>query len=129
MNKAVELGGHSDMIRPPVNHIMKVLDRSFFRKNIRVCAAQVFNPKDISKTRAELNLDLLHIGRLKSMVSVPGHESKMKAFLLRPEIKNEGTLLVESGAKKTCSEHNAHSLVQISSLGARNFESSIMLKK
>ena len=80
------------MIRPPVNQLMKVLDRSFFRKNVRVCAAQVFNMKDISKTRAALKSDLLHIGRLKSLVSVPGQESEMKAFLLRPEIKNEGTL-------------------------------------
>lgn len=82
------------MIRPPVNHLMKALDRSFFRKNIRVCAAQVFNVKDISKTRVALKSDLLHLGRLKSIVSVPGDESEMKAFLLRPEIKNEGIFLV-----------------------------------
>jgi tRNA (guanine37-N1)-methyltransferase len=92
MSKAVDCNNSdTEMFRPPVNRLMRVLDRPFFQKEIRLCAAQIINPKDISKTRAELKSDILCIARLKSIVSVPGHDCQTKALLLRPEIKKQGT--------------------------------------
>lgn len=91
MSKAVDFDADSDMIRPPVNRLMKVLDRPFFQKNVRVCAAQILDPKDISKTREELKSDVLRMKNVKSIVSVAEHERQTKALVLRPGIKNEGT--------------------------------------
>lgn len=45
---------HIDMFAPPVNRAMKVLDRSFFQKTVPISAARVFNPRDISRCRKEL---------------------------------------------------------------------------
>lgn len=89
--KAVDFDAHSDMIRPPVNRLMKVLDRPFFQKNVRVCAVQIFDPRDISTTLAELKSDMLCMKRVRNMVSIPGHGRQTKALILRPGIKNEGT--------------------------------------
>ena len=89
--RPVDFDTDSKMIGPPVNRLMKVLDRSFFQKNLRLCAAHVFDPKDISKTRAELESDMLHMARVRNVVSVAGHDHRTKALILRPGIKNEGT--------------------------------------
>lgn len=133
MNEAADCNSNPEMFRPPVNRLMRVLDRPFFQKEIRLCAAQIINPKDISKTRAELKSDLLSTLRLKSIVSIPGQDHQTKALLLRPEIRKQGT---NCGSrehvkkKKIVSEHNAYSsMFQMTSLGVRRFENSIVPKK
>jgi tRNA (guanine37-N1)-methyltransferase len=92
MSNAVDFDVDSEMFRPPINRLMKVLDRPFFQKKIRLSAAQIIDAKDISKTRAELKSDLLCRARMKNIVSVPEHDCQAKALLLRPGIKNEGTI-------------------------------------
>lgn len=96
---AVDLDAGSQMIRPPVNRLMNVLDRSFFQKNQRVCAAQIFDPRDIATVQAELCRDVLRMGRVKSVVSISEHDRQAKALLLRPGIKNEGTFRKADDAK------------------------------
>lgn len=79
-----------EMIRPPVNRLMKVLDRSFFQKTQRLCAAQIFDPKDIATFRTELKQDLLYLTHVKTVVSVSDDGRQTKALILRPGIKSEG---------------------------------------
>lgn len=82
-----------DMFRPPINRAMRVLDRSFFKKNIPLSAARIFDMKQIPKVRAELGQDLLHLDRLQSVQNVeisPGHVAK--ALLLRTDIVKDGKM-------------------------------------
>lgn len=99
-NTALDLDADSKMIRPPVNRLMKVLDRSFFERNERVCAAQIFDTKDIATFQAELKRDLLHLARLKNTVSVSDHGQQIKALILRPGIQSEGIFRVADHAKR-----------------------------
>ena len=89
----------SEMIRPPVNQLMKVLDRSFFQKNQRLCAAQIFDSKDIATFQAELKRDLLRLARVKTVVSVSDHGRQTKALILRPGIKSEGIFRIADHAE------------------------------
>ncbi|KAF2187808.1 hypothetical protein K469DRAFT_737928 [Zopfia rhizophila CBS 207.26] len=80
-----------DMFAPPVNRAMKVLDRSFFQKTIPTSAARVFNPKDISRCRAELEKgkDYLGMHRIMSIRPDPSEERARtggKCIILRPEV-------------------------------------------
>lgn len=43
-----------DMFRPPINRAMRVLDRSFFRRDVALTAARIKDPKSISATRSAL---------------------------------------------------------------------------
>ena len=97
---AEDLDADSQMIRPPVNRLMKVLNRSFFQKNQRVCAAQIFDPRDIATIQAELCRDVLRMGRVKNVVSISEHDRQAKALLLRPGIKNEGTFRKADDAER-----------------------------
>lgn len=99
-NSAEYFEADSEMIRPPVNRLMKVLDRSFFQKSQRVCVAQIFDPKDIATIQAELKCDLLRLGRVRNVVSISEHDRQTKALILRPGIKNEGTFRIADDAKR-----------------------------
>lgn len=76
----------SDMIRPPVNRLMKVLDRSFFKKSIPLSAARVMDNRKISRVRKELKGDLLDRVHLDPIRSI----NQTKALLLKPEVKAGG---------------------------------------
>lgn len=81
----------SEMFRPPVNRLMKVLDRSFFQKKIPISAARIFDKKNIAKCRTELRQDALQLDRLLLIRPVPESESRgAKDMLLKPEIDPEG---------------------------------------
>jgi hypothetical protein len=85
----------ADMIRPPVNRAMRVLDRSFFRKNVLLSAARINDRKQISKIRVDLGHDVLRVGRMQSVQSIrspQGEESK--AVLLHPRIKSDGMAII-----------------------------------
>ena len=84
-------GKNSEMFRPPVNRAMRVLDRSFFKKNVPLSAAQVRDRKQISKLRIELQKDVLKLERMQIVQNVPVAPGEVgKALLLRPEIRSEG---------------------------------------
>jgi tRNA (guanine37-N1)-methyltransferase len=70
----------ADMFAPPVNRAMKVLDRSFFQKTVPTSAARIFNPKDISRCRNELDKgrDSLGISRISPVKSDPDEERARK---------------------------------------------------
>ncbi len=81
----------AEMFRPPIARGMKVLDRAFFKKTLPLTAARVFERKDISKVRSELerSRDALHQDRLGSVYSDPDPERAQrgqKCVLLRPEV-------------------------------------------
>jgi len=85
-----------DMFAPPVNRAMKVLDRAFFQKTISTAAARIFNPKDISRCRTELDRshDTLK-NRLMPVRTDPDEvraQKGGKCLLLRPEIVPSGTM-------------------------------------
>ena len=82
------------MFCPPVNRLMKVLDRSFFRKSIALSAAQVLNRKEIARLQKELSQDILHLERLATVRLLPGKEGA-KGLLLKPEIKAESNTEVQ----------------------------------
>jgi tRNA (guanine37-N1)-methyltransferase len=82
---------------------MKVLDRSFFQKNVPIKAARVFERKNISviRTRLEKSKDILREERIPSVVSDPDDNlAKVgrKCVLLRPEIRLTSTHSDDSGA-------------------------------
>ena len=81
---------NADMFRPPVSRAMRVLDRSYFQKNIPLAAARVLQKKKIAKCRAELMDDLLKLERV-SIVRDDAVEKDHKALLLKPEIKPDST--------------------------------------
>lgn len=82
-----------DMFRPPLAHGMNALDRTFFRRTIPLKAARIFDNKNISKVRTQLerSKDALSEPRLGSVYPDPDAErakSGKKCVLLRPEVKS-----------------------------------------
>lgn len=97
--KASSSSDNIEMFRPPINRLMKVLDRSFFQKKIPISAARIFDKKHIAKCRTELSKDALQLDRLLLIRPVPESESRgAKDMLLKPEIDPEGECL-EAGAE------------------------------
>ena len=85
------------MFRPPVARGMRTLDRAFFQKTIALKAARVFDNKNISKIRSQLerSKDILRQERLASIYIDPDPEmAKMgrKCILLRPEVRTESAV-------------------------------------
>ena len=82
-----------DMFRPPINRTMRVLDRSFFKKEVRLSAARVLKNQNIFLHRKELerNGDMLKAERLTMVRPDPQMDAQgRKCVLLRPEIKHDG---------------------------------------
>lgn len=85
--------GVADMVRPPVNRAMRVLDRSFFNKIIKTSAARVIDRKNISKCKDDLGQDILKLDRMQAVKLVQDPQgAEAKALLLKPEIKPDGKL-------------------------------------
>lgn len=81
-----------DMFRPPLAHGMQALDRAFFQRRVPLKAARIFDNKNISKVRTQLerSKDALSEPRLGSVHPDPDAErakSGKKCVLLRPETK------------------------------------------
>lgn len=91
MNIAPPLDTYSDMFRPPVNRLMKVLDRSLFQKSIPLSAAQVNDNRRIASILKDLKQDILQLDRLL-VVRQSQNDNGRKALLLRPEIKFDGSI-------------------------------------
>lgn len=81
----------SDMFRPPVNRLMKVLDRSFFKKSILLSAAHVNDDRRIESLSKELNQDILRLRGRGGVIPAPTGSGR-KALLLKPEIKPDGNI-------------------------------------
>lgn len=80
-----------DAFRPPVNHYMKNLDRSFFQKRVPLSAAKIFDKKQISQCREELAQDTLVWNNYPSIVDAPENGiQNTKVLLMRPDILVEG---------------------------------------
>ena len=80
------------MFRPPLATGMKALDRSFFQKTVPIKAARVFEKKNISviRTQLEKSKDILREERIPSVVPDPDDSlAKVgrKCVLLRPETR------------------------------------------
>ena len=79
------------MFRAPINRSMKTLDRSLFKKTVQLKAARIFDNKNISRVRGELerNKVALFQDRLGSVYPDPDPDrakTGKKCVLLRPEI-------------------------------------------
>ncbi|KAI9778128.1 MAG: tRNA(m(1)G37)methyltransferase [Geoglossum umbratile] len=72
------------LFRPPINRAMRVLDKSFFTKEIPLSAARVFDDRFITKCRTDLARDMLKLERISSVRFDP--EGGKKCLLLRPEV-------------------------------------------
>ena len=82
------------MFRAPINRSLKTLDRSVFQKVVPLKAARIFDNKNISKVRSELerSKDALNQERIGSVFPDPdGERAKTgkKCVLLRREVMNE----------------------------------------
>lgn len=90
----------SDIMRPPINRAMRVLDRAYFQKTVPLAAARVFNNQHISQCRGQLekSRDMLHLERGASSIRPdPSPEFAAlgrKCVLLQDYVKPDGTLLV-----------------------------------
>jgi len=84
----------SDMFAPPVNRAMKVLDRAFFQKTVPTAAARIFNPKDISRVRNDLDRshDVIknRFAPIRPDPDAARSEKGGKCILLRPEVVPSG---------------------------------------
>lgn len=81
------------MFRPPINRAMRILDRSFFSKDIPLSAARVPSVQNISRCRSELerSRDLLKLSGVVTVRQDPELlDQGKKCLLLRPEIKHDG---------------------------------------
>lgn len=76
------------LFRPPINRAMRVLDKSFFTKEIPLSAARVFDDRLITKCRTDLARDMLKLERISSVRFDP--EGGKKCLLLRPEVRVDG---------------------------------------
>lgn len=97
MSTVLHSDAHSDMFRPPINRLMKVLDPSFFHKSIPISAAQVKDPTQISRFQKELKNDILQLERIAAVRYISKNEGA-KALLLKPEIKASGKFFSNFGA-------------------------------
>ena len=89
MSEAEKRSKICDMMRPPVNRAMRVLDRSFFQKSIPLSAARVLEKNQIHSCRSLLKHDLLKVEHLQIIRPDPsdqGREQGRKALLLQPEV-------------------------------------------
>lgn len=79
------------MFRPPVNRAMRLLDRSFFVKDVSLSAASILDVRNTSKIRLELekSRDMLRARAIVPIQPVPGL-SKRKCILLQPGVKFDG---------------------------------------
>ena len=83
--------GSAVMCRPPVNRAMRVLDRSFFKKNVPLYAAKVRDQRNIAKFKSELSRDILKLERIQQVQKVcDGEGTVSRVLLLRPDIRTEG---------------------------------------
>jgi tRNA (guanine37-N1)-methyltransferase len=85
----------ADMFAPPVNRAMKVLDRAFFQKTVPTSAARIFNTKDISRCRKELDKshDTMNLNRITPIRPDPIAEKAQKGgkcLILKPEVVHNG---------------------------------------
>ena len=88
---SVEESSDIEMLRPPVNQAMRVLDRSLFTRNIPTLAAVISDPSQITHYRNVLQRDALHMDRIKSVQPVKdGSGQLQKALILRPGVKRHG---------------------------------------
>ncbi|KAK5174127.1 tRNA(m(1)G37)methyltransferase [Saxophila tyrrhenica] len=81
-----------EMFRPPLARGMKALDRSIFQKVVSINAARVFDNKNISKVRSQLerSKDALQQDRIANVLPDPDAERAKvgkKCILLRPEVR------------------------------------------
>jgi hypothetical protein len=86
----------STMFRPPVNRLMTILDRSFFRTSVPLAAARIFKPSDVSNVRKDLlkSSDLLTLPRVQGVHEVKDENGQVrKALLLREDVKPDGGLI------------------------------------
>lgn len=98
MNATIDAPG-SEMFRPPVNRVMRNIDRAFFRKTVPTSAARVIDRKQISKCRSDLYLDILKLDRMQTVVSVRDPQgADAKALLLKPEIRSDGKRIPSTSA-------------------------------
>lgn len=84
----------AEMFRPPLARGMRTLDRSFFRKTVALRAVRVFDNKNISaiRTQLERSKDILSQERLGSVWPDPDPQRRSegrKCVLLRPEVREE----------------------------------------
>lgn len=82
---------YRELFLPPVNRAMRVLDRSFFQKRIRLTAANIFNIKNQTRVKRECLQDVLDAPRIKPFVKTPWRQDGERTLLLlKPSIKVDG---------------------------------------
>lgn len=72
---------------------MRVLDRSFFQRDVQLSAARVHDNKNLSQIRHELSMskDLLALRMVSPIRPDPTDSANVKkCILLRPEVNNHG---------------------------------------
>jgi len=81
-----------DMFRPPINRAMRVLDRSFFIRDVPIAAAGVADIKSLSRIRGDLvkSRDILALRQTFPIQPDPGAAGSRRCILLRSEIKHDG---------------------------------------
>ena len=96
-----------DMFSAPINRSMKTLDRNLFKKTVQLKAARIFDNKNISRVRGELerNKVALFQDRLGSVHPDPDPDlakTGKKCVVLRPEISRnipDGAAAADDGHK------------------------------
>lgn len=87
----MELGEDVFMYRPPINRLMRTLDRSFFHRKYKITAARVSNVQNISEISQSLQKtkEVLRARMLAPVQPDPDVRDK-KCILLAPEVQPDG---------------------------------------
>jgi tRNA (guanine37-N1)-methyltransferase len=84
-----------EIFRPPVNRSMRVLDRNFFQKTLPIAAATVFDDRNLSSVRNELQISGNLLGVFSIKAVVPDETvSGRKCVLLQPGVLATGMLML-----------------------------------
>ena len=92
------------MFRPPVNRAMRILDRSYFHRDVQLSAARVHNIKNLARLRQAFHRshDILSLRCVAPIKTDPDDSSqKQKCILLNPEIHHNGTYLLSPFGNRT----------------------------
>lgn len=83
---AADITCDQDMFRPPIARAMRTLDRSFFRSQIELTAARLFDQRDTALCRTELykSRDALRLERYQCVRPDP-NDSTRRCIVLRPQ--------------------------------------------
>ena len=86
------MSDEGEMFRAPVNRTMRILDRTFFQRDIPISAAKVSDIKNLSKIRQALlkSQEILNVRQYHPIQALGSEKDGVKCVLLKPSVISDG---------------------------------------